>query len=380
MAINSTAVETVTTPGAAGPGEGRGGMRRLTWLGGLRSGKIITGLVILGIFVAAAIFGPVLDHADPSALSPAQLDPPSAAHWLGTTQTGQDVFAQLLDGTRISLLVGFLSAAIATVLSLLVGLSAGYLGGFPDEVLSGLSNVFLVIPALPLVIVLAGYLRDRGSLSVAVVIAVTGWAWGARVLRAQTLSIRRRDYVEAARATGETTARIIFAEILPNEVAIIASGFLFTVIFAILTQAGLAFLGLSDVSSWSWGTMLYWAQNGEALQVGAWWWFIPPGLCIALVGTALAFINFGIDEFVNPRLRTAGVGTKAAAKKLRHELQAGGQAAGAPRAAAAAQAGRAGPPHRHTPAFTPVARPPATGREGDDRPGHGGHEGEGAAQ
>jgi ABC-type dipeptide/oligopeptide/nickel transport system permease subunit len=341
-------------------------------LGGLRSGKIITGLVLLGVFVGAAIFGPIFDHTDPSALSRLQLAAPSGAHWLGTTQTGQDVFAQLLDGTRTSLLVGFVSGAIATVLSVIIGLASGYLGGVADEVLSVLSNIFLVIPALPLVIVLAVYLPNRGDLSVAVVIAVTGWAWGARVLRAQTLSIRRRDYVEAARATGESTMRILFAEILPNETAIIASGFLFTVIFAILTQAGLAYLGLSSVSTWSWGTMLYWAQNGEALQVGAWWWFVPPGLCIALVGTALALINFGIDEFVNPRLRTAGVGTRAAARALRRQPgtaapgAAGSQAAGSRPRADGTRATASAPGGR--PAFTPVNRPPAGGGE-PGRPG-----------
>lgn len=343
MAItNSTAV--TATEASLPEAGGVSRASRLGWLSGLRSGKIIVGLVLLGIFIAAAILGPIFDHADPSALSAAQLQSPSGAHWLGTTQTGQDVLSELLNGGRVSLLVGFLSAAIATVLSLVVGLASGYLGGVVDELLSVLSNAFLVIPALPLLIVLAGYLPDKGSLSIAIVIAVTGWAWGARVLRAQTLSIRNRDYVEAARLSGESTTRIILAEILPNEMAIIASGFLFTVIFAILTEAGLAFLGLSNVSEWSWGTMLYWAQNGEALQVGAWWWFIPPGLCIALVGTALSLINFGVDEFINPRLRSAGVATKASARRLRRA------------AAAARPAGAAAGAAPGAAVFTPVAR------------------------
>jgi ABC-type dipeptide/oligopeptide/nickel transport system permease subunit len=283
---------------------------------GLRSGKLVAGLIILGIFVVVAFVGPLLVTKDPSALSSATLQPPSSAHWLGTTQTGQDVWAQLVISTRISMLVGFVAAAIATALSVIIGLIAGYVGGVVDEVLSVLSNVFLVIPALPLVIVLAGYLPNKGSLSVAVVISLTGWAWGARVIRAQTLSIRKRDYVEAARASGESFLRILLWEILPNEGTIIAASFLGTVVFAILTQASIAFLGLSDVSSWSWGTMLYWAQSNNALLLGAWWWFVPPGLAIGLVGTALALMNFGIDELVNPRLRVAGIGTKSAARKL----------------------------------------------------------------
>jgi oligopeptide/dipeptide ABC transporter ATP-binding protein len=278
-----------------------------SWFAGLRSAKTITGLSILGVFVLAGVFGPMVWRIDPSALSDDILQPPSGEHWFGTTQTGQDILAQVLIGTRVSLLVGVTASVLATVLSLIVGLTAGYIGGLTDELLSALANVFLVIPALPLVVVLAGYLPTRGSLTVAVVISLTGWSWGARILRAQTLSIRRRDFIEAARATGERPVRILLFEILPNEMAIVASSFLFTIVFAILTQAGLAFLGLSDVTTWSWGGILYWAQNNQALQSGAWWWFVPPGLCIALIGTALALVNFGIDEYVNPRLRNKGI-------------------------------------------------------------------------
>lgn len=318
MALEMTAAS-AEAPAAeqAAPSAGRlSGLLR-----GLRSAKIVVGLVIVAVFVVVAIFGPLLVSKNPSAMSSAVLVGPSSRHWLGTTQTGQDIFAQLIDGTRVSMLVGFVSAAIATFLSLLIGLAAGYLGGVSDEILSALANIFLVIPGLPLVIVLAGYLPTRGSLSVAVVIAVTGWAWGSRVLRAQTLSIARRDFIQAARASGERPLRIIFSEILPNQLAIVAAGFLGTVIYAILTQAGLAFLGLSDVSTWSWGTILYWAQNNQALQVGAWWWFVPPGLAIAIVGTGLTLINFGIDEFVNPRLRVAGVGTKSWGKAMRERAR-----------------------------------------------------------
>ena len=277
--------------------------RRSRSLSVFRSKKIIAGLVIVAFFVFLAIFGQSLAPYDPSAIGPDVLQAPSSAHWLGTTESGQDVLSQVLVGARISMLIGFIAAVAATALSVLVGVTAGFVGGLGDDLLSGLANVFLVIPALPLVIVLAGYLPSKGSLSVAIVIALTGWAWGARVLRAQTLSIRRRDYVQASRAIGERTSRIIAVEVLPNNVAIIATGFLFTFIFAIVTQSSLAFLGLSSVSEWSWGTILYWAQSFAALNLGAWWWFVPPGLCIALVGMGLTLINFGIDEYINPRLR-----------------------------------------------------------------------------
>lgn len=270
----------------------------------LRSPKIVAGLLILAFFIVLAVFGPLLVGVDPTRTSSAGLAGPSAAHWLGTTQSGQDVLAQMVYGARISMGVGVLSALIATALSIVVGLVGGYVGGVVDEVLSLITNIFLVLPALPLVIVLAGYLPSRGVMSVAAVIAVTGWAWGARVLRAQTLTLRGRDYVQAAKAGGERPWRIVFAEILPVEFPVIATSFLATVLAAILAEAGLSFLGLANLSTVSWGTMLYFAQNNQALLVGAWWWFIPPGLCIALIGAGLGLLNFGIDEIANPRLRT----------------------------------------------------------------------------
>ncbi|MFJ6014684.1 ABC transporter permease [Streptomyces sp. NPDC092952] len=277
-----------------------------------RGRKTTVGLAILAFFAVLAVVGPWIAPYDPGAMGDQLLQPPSADHWFGTTQTGQDVFSQILVGTRGVLVVGFVAGTLATVLSVLVGVSAGYLGGTADELLSLLSNVFLVIPGLPLIIIIASFVSDAGNLLIATVIALTSWAWGARVLRAQTLSLRRRDYVEAARATGEPTWRIILFEVLPNLTAVIASGFVGTVVAAILFEITLAFIGVADISDWNWGTVLFWAQSNQALAQGAWWWFVPAGLCIALLGMALALINFGIDELVNPRLRTrSGPGRKA---------------------------------------------------------------------
>ena len=275
--------------------------RAANWLSA--NPKVAFGLLIVGFFVLVAILGPIVIHYDPSAFSSDVLQSPSAAHWLGTTQTGQDVFAQVVVGTRASLLLGFVAGFLATILSVIIGLTAGYFGGLVDDVLSLFMNIFLVLPALPLAFVLAAYFPFRGPLPIAIIVTITGWAWGARVLRAQTLSMRRREYVEAARVSGETTLRIIFTEILPNEIAIVAAGLVGTVIYAVLAQVGLEFLGLGDVTIISWGTMFYWAQNNEALLLGAWWWFLAPGCCVALLGAGLAFINFGIDELANPRLR-----------------------------------------------------------------------------
>jgi peptide/nickel transport system permease protein len=280
-----------------------------------RSPKILLGLAILLFFVALAIFGPLLAPQDPTATTADLLQGPSAAHWLGTTQSGQDVLSQLLIGARSTVVIGFLAGTIATALSVLIGVSAGYFGGLTDDLLSMLTNVFLVIPGLPLLIVLAAYLppgTGSNAFVIALIVSVTGWAWGARVLRAQTLSLRRRDYVASAQVIGERPLRIIGAEILPNLTAIVASSFVFTVLYAIGTFVALAFLGVVDPSHWSWGSMLFWAEAQNAAQVNAWWWFLPPGICIALLGTSLALLNFGIDEFINPRLRAAGLTRKAA--------------------------------------------------------------------
>jgi peptide/nickel transport system permease protein len=267
----------------------------------LRSVKVRAGLGIVVFFILLGIIGPAF-VGNPSVTGPQAFAHPSVHHLLGTTDTGQDVLAQLVDGTNVSLIVGFVSSAIATVIAIAIGLSSAFLGGLWDEVFSTVTNAFLVIPALPLVIVLAGYLHGAGTLAVAVVIAATAWPWTARILRAQTLSLRRRDYIRAARVVGESANRIIWFEIVPNEIPLIAAQFLITVIYAILIQAGLAFLGVGSVTTWSWGTMLYWAQNASALSSGAWWWFVPPGLCLALLGTGLALMNFGVDEVANPRL------------------------------------------------------------------------------
>ena len=217
------------------------------------------------------------------------------------------MLSELLAGTRTSMVVAFLAGGVATLLAVLIGTAGGLIGGLADEILSVLTNVFLVIPALPLAIVLAAYLPNGGELALVLVISATGWSWGARVIRVQALSLRNRDYVLAARASGESTLHLILVETLPDLLPVIAIQFLSLVLFAILTEAGLAFLGLGGTGGWSWGNMLYWASEDTAWSQGAWWWFLPPGLCIALVGTSLALINFGADEVLNPRLRSARI-------------------------------------------------------------------------
>ena len=270
--------------------------------------KVKIGGGILGVFVLIAIIGPAIAPYDPSSTT-TQVVPlaPTLHHLLGTTQSGQDVLSQLLVGLRATVVLGLLTGVIATVLAVSVGVTAGFLGGFADELLSLLTNVFLVLPALPLLIVLLGYLPpSSGELPTAIVLSALGWPWGARVIRAQTLTLRNRDYVAAARESGERTWRIVVFEILPNEVSLIAASFVGTVLYAILTSVALAFIGVASFSGWSLGTMLYWAEGQSAIQVGAWWWYVPPGVAAALLGMSLVLLNFGLDELGNPRLRATG--------------------------------------------------------------------------
>ena len=267
---------------------------------------LVTGLVLVGSIVLFGVIGPLVVQ-DPDTITTARLTAPDADHLLGRTQTGQDVFAQLAFATRGSLQIGLLVGTLATLLSAFFGILGSYLGGIADEAFSLFTNVMLVIPGLPLVIVISGFVppEQRGLWTIALILAITSWSGASRVLRAQTLSIRNRDYVAASRVAGEPAWRVIGVEILPNLLPVLAAQFVFAVISAILGEAGLSFLGLGASNSSTLGTMLFYAQNGFALQLRAWWWFFPPGLVIAVFGCGLALINFSIDEVINPRLRNA---------------------------------------------------------------------------
>lgn len=260
---------------------------------------------ILAVFVLIAIFGPLLAPYNPSAIISTQNLPlpPNAHHLLGTANDGGDILSQLLVSIRGTVVLGVLTATFAVLLSVAFGVTAGFLGGVADEGLSLVMNVFLILPALPLLIIVLGFLPHSGQLPTALVLSVLGWAWGARVIRAQTLTLRGRDFVAAARETGEPTWRLVVFEVLPNEISLIAANFVGTFLYAILTSVALAFIGVANLNSWSLGVMLYWAQNATAINIGAWWWYLPPGLAVALLGMSLVLLNFGLDELGNPRLR-----------------------------------------------------------------------------
>lgn len=266
-----------------------------------RHRKAAVGGALLLFFLLLAVVGPFF-VMDPTELVGRPHQPPNAAHWFGTTGQGQDVLAQTVVGARETLAVGFAVGALVTLVGALVGVTSGYLGRRVDDVLSLTTNVFLVIPGMPLAIVLGAYLPS-GPLRMVAVLTVAGWAWNARVFRAESLALRGRDFVSAAVVTGESHSRIVSRELLPNMASLLGSSFIGNTLYAVGAQVGLEFLGLGDVSAVTWGTNLYWASNDAALLTRSWWIFVPTGLCIALVGFALTLVSSAIDEMTNPALR-----------------------------------------------------------------------------
>ncbi len=276
-------------------------MNRTSWLLDIwYNPKARCGFLILGGLASLAIFGPLF-VSDPSLSVARPHLSPSWTHLLGTTGQGQDVWAQTVVGAGLTLTIGFTVGLLVTVIGAIIGVISGYLGGLTDELITALVNVFLVIPGLPLAIILAAYL-PTGPLSMVAILTVTGWAWTARVVRAQTMTLRGKDFVRSASLIGEPLWRIILVELLPHMASLLLSTFIGTTIYAIGAQVGLEFLGLGDMGSVTWGTNLYWAANDQALLTRAWWTYVPTGVGIALVGFSLALINFGLDEVTNPRL------------------------------------------------------------------------------
>jgi peptide/nickel transport system permease protein len=262
------------------------------------------GLAVLGVSLFVAVFGGLLAPYDPNASSRAVLEAPSWSHPLGTTESGADVLSQLLVGARVSLLVGFAAGLISAVLGTAVGLAGGYFGGWTDKGLDALENWFLVIPTLPLMIVLARLLNPSLLVLIAV-IGLTSWAGTGRIVRAQVLTLRERAFVERSRALGAGDGHIIRVHILPNTLPLIFANTVLIMAVAILSEAALSFLGLGDPTRISWGTMLENAFEAGAPSAGAWWYVVPPGLCITLVVLAVSLLGFLFEEHVNPRLQEA---------------------------------------------------------------------------
>jgi peptide/nickel transport system permease protein len=269
----------------------------------LTNPKSCFGIVTFSSMVVAALLAPVIAQHSPTEIVGLPGQPPNRTFWFGTTDQGYDVFSQVIWGARTSLAVGAAAATISTAIAATLGITAAYVGGWVDDVINLVTNIFLVIPALPLLIVVYSYLPSRGPTAMVLILGLTTWAVEARILRSQALTLRNRDFVEAAKVSGEGTWRIVFGEIMPNMVSRIAAGFLLVFYLSIIFAAGLEFLGFGDVNKTSWGTTLYWAQNNSTVLQGAWWHFVFPGVALALGVAALVFINYGVDELANPRLR-----------------------------------------------------------------------------
>jgi len=265
--------------------------------------KARVGLIMLAFFLLVAIFAGQITPYNPNDISFGPSEQPSWQHLLGTTQAGQDVFSQLVYGTRTSLIVGALGGGLSTLIALVIGMVAGYMGGIVDEILSFLINLGLVVPVLPLMVTIAAYSPVKGPAIIILVIGFTSWAWGARFKRSQVLTLRVRDYITSAQFAGDGPFRIIFREIMPNMLSLVVLSYIVAAMGAIGAEAGLEFLGVGDPNTISWGMMLYWADNGGALFTGQWAWLITPGLALAALTSCLLLINFGVDALSNPQLR-----------------------------------------------------------------------------
>jgi peptide/nickel transport system permease protein len=264
---------------------------------------VFLGMVLLGVL--APLFVSASSATDFSLLDARQA--PSWHHLFGTTDQGSDVFAQVSWGARRSLALGAAAGAIATVIAATLGIFAAYAGGLVDDVLNLVTNVFFVIPTIPLLIDVTAFLHTRGMLVMTLIIALTLWAFEARILRGQALTLKNRDFISASKVAGESSWRIVFGELMPNMVSRIAAAFVLVFYVAILVDAGLEFLGLGAMDKPSWGVALYWATVNSSVLQGEWWSFVFPGLAIGITVLSLTLILAGIDEISNPRLRAARV-------------------------------------------------------------------------
>jgi len=294
------AVADIAQAGQPEIGDAGGSQRFLRAVIGNR--KATVGVLILLLIIFVSAFPGAVANDPPQASLYLPNEGPSSAHLLGTTQLGQDVFSQLVWGTRLTLVVTVVVSAIATFISMIIGVSSAYLGGVTDRVLTVLTDVFLIIPVLPLLILLSAYLSPSVT-SLIIVLTVTSWAFQARQLRSQGLSLRNRDFLVAARLRGERPLYIILVEIVPTMTSLLAASFLALAVFEVGFAASLQFLGLGNSSELMWGTMLYNAQQAAALESGNVYWALAPGAAVALMGVGFALLNYAFDEIGNPALR-----------------------------------------------------------------------------
>jgi len=277
------------------------------WLVFKHNKAAMFGFYLFIAIVAIAVFADFIAPYDPYERVGLPFQPPSSKHILGTNDMGQDIFSELIYGTRISLFIGFLAAITGTLIGTLIGLSAGYFGGLVDEVLMRLTDIWLSIPTLLFTIFLTAIITRIGTTpmiySIIFAIALTSWPGVARLVRSAVLSIKEHPYVESARAIGASSRRIMFMHILPNVTPIIVVEVITRTAIAMLTEASLSFLGLGDPTAKSWGMIIHYAMIRNAITLGMWWWFLPPGIMISITVLAVMLIGLGLEEYFNPRLR-----------------------------------------------------------------------------
>lgn len=269
----------------------------------LRNNKLRAGLAVLLFFVAFTVVGPLFTDYSPNDYVGPAAQPPSSEFWFGTTTFGQDVYTQFVHGLYATFVVGIVGGGLGTLIGLLVGFVAGYRGGLVDELLNMLTNIVLIIPTLAVLIIIAAYLTVRGVVVESIFIGCTAWPWAARAVRAQTFSLRSREFVDLARMSGMRPLKIIFTEIAPNMMSYLFMTLILQFGGAILIAATLDFIGLGPTQGISLGLMMNNALLWAALQLGMWWWFVPPGVAIAAIVGALYVMNVGLDEVFNPKLR-----------------------------------------------------------------------------
>jgi peptide/nickel transport system permease protein len=309
-----------------------------------KSGKFLLGFITILILLLMVVFFPLFNHTDPLTMDGAMFEPPNlheyltgkkeqvpeeqpaadeedeflsqlgmtilkkeapkVLHVLGTDNFGRDVLAELVAGTRTSLIIGLVAGVIATMIGLTLGLLAGYMGGQVDNFLTTITNIFIVIPSFVILVLVSVSLKSRSFITTGVVIGITAWPWTARSVRAQTTSLRNRDHVNLSKLSGHSMPRIILRDILPYVASYVMMAFILQVASGILSEASLSMLGLGPQNVASLGLMMHWAMDFSALPVGAWWAFLPVVLMIALITFSLNLINSGLDQIFNPQIRS----------------------------------------------------------------------------
>jgi len=262
----------------------------------------LIGAIILSLFILISIFHPWFSPYDPTAPYFDFMDYPSSGHLFGTDQIGRDILSRVLYGTKISMFIGITAAAIAVIIGTIIGLISGYYGGVFGELLMRFTDMFLSLPYFPLMIILAALL-GRSLLIIVIVIGVTSWPSMARIIRSEVLSLKERPFVERARAIGSGNFYIIRKYILPNVLPLVTANAILVIPLAIIAEATLSFLGLGDPTTISWGSIINDAFNNNAIMLGAWWFFIPPGLAIVFLSLSFALIGHALDEVLNPKLK-----------------------------------------------------------------------------